>query len=117
MKPATRLAVDERDQGRCRRCGVSLYGTLFSRHHRKPRGMGGANRRDANRMSNVVTLCGSGVTGCHGWVESNREQARQGGWLVYSSADPQAIPMRDLSGRLFFLTDAGGMEWCDPPPF
>lgn len=117
MKPATREAVDFRDGGKCRRCGASLYGQMFSRHHRKSRGMGGANRKDADRLSNIVSLCGSGTTGCHGWVESNRAEAREEGWLIYSGDDPRHIPMRDWRGRLFFLTDDGGVEFSDPPPF
>lgn len=117
MKPATREAVDFRDGGKCRRCGASLYGQMFSRHHRKPRGMGGANRKDADRLSNIVSLCGSGTTGCHGWVESNREAAREEGWLIYSGDDPRHIPMRDWRGRLFFLTDDGRVEFSDPPLF
>jgi len=106
-----RAAVDERDRARCRRCHRPLYGFPFSRHHRKPRGMGGANRRDAGRLSNVVTLCGSATTpeGCHLWVESNREAARDAGWIVPSSWDPEAVPLVDARGRQFRLLDDGGV--------
>jgi hypothetical protein len=70
--------------------------------------MGGANRADANRLSNIVTLCGSGTTGCHGWVEANRTRARDGGWLLYDIDDPTAAPIFGWNGGIpgwEYLTD------------
>lgn len=104
---AVRAAVTARDDGACRRCG--RRNMFMSRHHRKPRKMGGANRADAGRLSNVVTLCGSATTpgGCHLWVEENRDTAREQGWLLYDYADPQEVPLQDVHGRWFYLHDDG----------
>jgi hypothetical protein len=77
--------VWDRDQGRCVRCGTHLTGprgVAWSVHHRRPRGMGGSREKWVNLPGNLLLLCGSGVTGCHGWVESHRETARASGFLV-----------------------------------
>lgn len=81
----------------------------YSVHHRQARGMGG--RKDADTKANLVTLCGSGTTGCHGHVESYRTEALEMGWLVLrNSRDlPEEVPMIDIYGRKFFLTDDGGV--------
>lgn len=106
-----RRDVDARDAGVCRRCGVA--GGQISRHHRKPRGMGGANRSDAGRLSNIVTLCGTGTTGCHGWVEANRAQALREGWLVSSWHDPADVPICGHDGPLWLL-DNGSITYRQP---
>lgn len=110
--PEVRALVDARDAYRCRRCGAGLHGRPFSRHHRKPRGMGGANRADAGRPSNVVLLCGSATTpgGCHEWVERNRASAREDGWLVPSWADPAEVPVK-VNGKKLWLLDNGGLTY------
>lgn len=100
-----------RDRNRCRRCGRTVDILNYSIHHRQPRGMGG--RKNADHKSNLVLLCGSGVDGCHGWVEQNRTEAVALGWLVLrnSQDDPEQIPMVDLAGRQFFLDDLGGVKY------
>lgn len=110
---AVRVQVDERDGGACRRCGRPLHGNRFSRHHRKPRGMGGANRRDAGRLSNIVLLCGSATSagGCHEWVERNRAEATQAGWIVPSWADPEQVPIRTQHGEDLWLRDNGSIVY------
>lgn len=102
-----RKDVDARDGGICRRCGAA--GGQISRHHRKPRGMGGANRADAGRLSNIVTVCGSGTTGCHGWIESNRNEARLDGWLVPTWQDPADVPVVNLGREALWLRDDGAI--------
>lgn len=49
--------------------------------------MGGSRDPRTNDPRNLVLLCGSGVTGCHGEIESNRARAREEGWLVRSLDD------------------------------
>lgn len=107
VTPRTRAAVDARDGGRCRRCGTNVRGREFSRHHRKPRKMGGANRADANRLSNIVTLCGSATTpgGCHQWVETHRDEAREAGWLLYDRDDPAEVGVLTVDGWRSFGDD------------
>lgn len=98
----TRELVRWRDRDRCRRCGAPTWQI----HHRKPRGMGGTRDPLINDPSNLVLLCGSGTTGCHGWVEMHRTAAREQGWLVSQHADPRYQPI-DHEGQLLFLTSEG----------
>ena len=102
-----------RDNGSCARCGTGLSfaqrGSQWSVHHRRPRGMGGTSELWVNQPANLVCLCGSGVTGCHGWVEANRADARDLGWLVSRNAKFVAaeIPVTYPDGRLYQLDDDG----------
>ena len=82
---ATVHQVWTRDEGCCARCGSAITGTRgidWSVHHRAPRSMGGSKRAWINSPANLVILDGSGVTGCHGWVERNRDAARDAGFLI-----------------------------------
>lgn len=115
--------VWERDQGSCARCGTGLLfedrGFGWSVHHRSPRGMGGSKAPHVNRPANLVTLCGSGVTGCHGWVESHREQATTDGWLVsrHGRVLPMYVALFDAVGNRFWLDDYGGRDEQPEQPF
>lgn len=105
----TRAAVIGRCLGLCERCGKNLNGQPYSIHHRRPRGMGGTTREDANSPSNLLVLCGSGVTGCHGWIESRRSEAFEDGLLIRQTDDPAAIPVL-LERGWVLLTDDCGFE-------
>lgn len=104
----TRQVVHERDQGRCVRCTAPASNT----HHREGRGMGG--RQDPleqariNSPAYLLSLCGSGTTGCHGWVETNRTQARAEGYLLRRNAPRPAatVPVLTAAGWELF-TDTG----------
>jgi hypothetical protein len=79
--------------------------------------MGGTRRVDINGRANLVTLCGSGTTGCHGWVETNREASYALGWLVPSWANPVEWPICFAEGFWAQPGDSGwtrsarGTEW------
>lgn len=60
--------------------------------------MGGSRDPRTNDPRNLVLLCGSGVTGCHGEVESNRTRARDEGWLV-RSLDDLDVPLVTVWGN------------------
>lgn len=75
-----RKIVRTRDGHRCQMCGCSIVDQPSSIHHRRRRGMGGSALLE--RPSNLVRLCGTGTTGCHGFVESNRTQSTTRGWLL-----------------------------------
>lgn len=93
-------AVCERAGHSCEIClsGVGdRRGIDYSIHHRRPRQMGGTRWSGSNSPSNLMLLCGSGTTGCHGVVESHRSGAVAGGWLVMSRDDPATVPV--LIGR------------------
>lgn len=83
--------VDERARECCERCGV--HAANGSRHHRRAKGMGGDTRPDTNLPANLVLLCGSGTTGCHGWVHGNPKAAQLLGLIIPSWADPLAEPV------------------------
>ncbi len=89
-------AILERDGHCCVRCGGALHGQRgldYSIQHRRARGMGGSRRPDTNSVQNGLAMCGSGTTGCHGWVESHRHEALSCGWAVDQSADPLKVPV------------------------
>jgi 5-methylcytosine-specific restriction protein A len=102
----TKRLVWERADGCCERCGTSA-GNDYSYHHRRPRGMGGSKLDALRTPCNIVLLCGSGTTGCHGRVESQRTMALEEGWLVSQSvSEPGTVPLLRL-GELVLLDRDG----------
>ena len=101
----TREAIFQRAYFECENCGVEKHTFGFSIHHRKPRGMGGTSKKEINNPSNLILLCGSGTTGCHGWVESNREKAYELGLLVKQSQNPADVIFHDMSGNKWQIDD------------
>lgn len=71
--------------------GVCL-GRATNTHHRRPRQMGGSRDPVVEDPANHLHLCGDGVRGCHGYVESHRAEAYEKGWLVHSWEDPREVP-------------------------
>lgn len=63
----------------------------YSVHHRRPRGMGGSKDPATNSPANLLLLCGSGTTGCHGLVEANRAWALEKGLVVSQGRDPADV--------------------------
>lgn len=113
-----REIVLARSGGHCERGGELLLGEPgvgYSVHHRRPRGMGGSRRHNVTSPVNLVALCGSGTTGCHGAVESNREAAYEAGWLVCQAADPALIPVNVFGLGPVFLTDDGDYRDATSP--
>lgn len=98
-----RALVEARDQA-CVRCGRVVPRDEDSIHHRIPRGRGGENTAE-----NLLLLCGSGTTGCHGWVESNRAEAYRLGYLVQTGIDPLDMPVL-LAGRVWAYASPDG-KW------
>jgi hypothetical protein len=109
--------------GRCELCGTRLrsagqWVAEHSFHHRRPRGMGGTSRPESNGAANLLLLCGSGVTGCHGWIEEHRAVARAQGQLLSQTDDPAevpvwlALPQHGIGPAL--LDNDGSREWVLP---
>lgn len=71
-------------RGRCE-------GRATNRHHRLDRSVGGTSI-----MPNLIHLCGSGTTGCHGYITHNPMVAEANGWTIRSgvNADPRRIAWR-----------------------
>ena len=70
--------------------------------------MGGTKRVDVNLPPNLLVLCGSGTTGCHGWIESHRTEGYDDGIILYDADDPAEKPYRDSTGTWWQLTPNGG---------
>lgn len=96
----TRNAVLARDAHQCQRCGCTVRPDFYSLQHRRPRAAGGTSLAHINEAPNLVLLCGSATTGCHGHVESHREEARRYGWSILLNAHytPSAVPWRGMRG-------------------
>lgn len=103
---ATVRRVRERDDWRCARCAG--WGPLTTQH-RRARGMGGSRLPDTNDPANLLTLCGSGTTLCHGWTEHHPTWARAHGWAVSFYANPATTPVWTWRGWVLLLT-GGGLE-------
>lgn len=76
-----RRLVYERSNGMCEIC-AQQPGTNW--HH----------RRSAGRIwtpENGLHLCGSGTTGCHGWVTEHPAVSRALGWMVSNALRPDAV--------------------------
>lgn len=80
----------------------------YSVHHRSARGMGGSTVAWINSPANLLLLCGSGTTGCHGHVESHRAEAYENGWLISGRRDPATVPVLLAGGDRYLLTADGG---------
>lgn len=101
---AVRDSVFERD-GSCVMCDGTYPLTL---QHRRARGMGGTRRASTNTPAALVVLCGSGTTGCHGWVESHPSEAERAGYRVRQVAEPRDVPII-WHGCFVLLDDLGGV--------
>lgn len=100
--------VDLRDESRCVRCGRWLPGTPASRHHRKRRSQ--ASRAEVHSPANIILLCGTGTTGCHGWVHAHPEEAYRYGWLVRGRDNPKKVPVLTVLYGWVLLDDKGGYK-------
>lgn len=103
VQEAARNIVRTRDGSRCQMCGCSIVDAPSSIHHRRRRGMGGSALLE--RPSNLVRLCGTGTTGCHGFVESNRTQSTTRGWLLGFLDNPEEIPLLCFDGWMLLGDD------------
>lgn len=102
-----RFTVFYRANYRCEKCGglEDMFG--WSVHHRVPRGMGGSRNEQLHLPANLILLCGSGVTGCHGWVESYRDKARERGFLLTKVASAEEVPFIDDNGKAWKIFNDG----------
>jgi hypothetical protein len=109
---AAETAARVRDGDTCQRCGRNLYGQRASQHHRKLRSA--CSKTEWDLVENIVTLCGTGTTGCHGHVHHNRNEAYDTGWIVHRWDDPAMIPMTMLTGTQL-IHDPFGNKIVQPP--
>lgn len=103
----TRFAVLARGHYKCERCRQDFLALGVSIHHRRPRMMGGSKNQELHRPANLIALCGSGTSGCHGWVESHRVEARTFGYLIHKIESAEEIPFKDLNGDWWLIDNNG----------
>lgn len=131
FKPATVVAIVERDRGRCALCGRSLSlraqtrGWEWSVHHREDRGAGGVKRARKGReqpraylalAANGVLLCGSGTAGCHGEVTRNEVPARLGFRVPrIGIRRPVDVPLKHYVHGWVLLDNNGGWTPVEEP--
>jgi 5-methylcytosine-specific restriction endonuclease McrA len=96
-----RVAVDQRDNRQCLRCGAA--GREI--HHRMRRREGG------HALSVCILLCSA----CHRWAHANPVHARAGGFIIptWSQQPATDIPVAAFYGTVT-LDDEGGVTWTAP---
>ena len=109
----TRFAVLGRGGYKCERCRQDFIGKPISIHHRRPRMMGGSKNAELHKPANLLALCGTGTSGCHGWVESNRDKARELGYLIAKVESAEQIPFKDLNGDWWQIDNYGQKTQLD----
>lgn len=108
-----RFEVLARANYKCERCGTDFLGIPVSVHHRRPRMMGGSKNESLHKSANLIVLCGSGTSGCHGWVESNRSEARKLGFLIQKVESAEEIPFQDKSQVWWHIDNFGQKRRLD----
>lgn len=116
VSAGTRTALHERAHGCCEVCGST---GATNAHHRINQSQGGPDT-----LGNLMLVCGSGTTGCHGWITVNPMEAARLGYTVTgqriskrSGADsPTDVPVLRWSretGRhdWVLLDDDGGIMY------
>lgn len=109
-----RAAVAARSQGRCE---ASIPGLCVGRasnvHHRRNRSQGGTWCPD-----NLLHLCGSGTTGCHGWVTHNPTGATHYGLALQRHQDDgtPVLLFGSPNGAGWWSLREDTMVWTAPPP-
>lgn len=84
--------------------------------------MGGSRSQATNRPANLLLVCGTGTTECHGWIEAHPAEALARGFRISSSARPALVPYTDSTGREWILNDdgtktAGAPATLEPPAY
>ncbi len=106
----TRNIIAARDMEGCVRCGKYCIDQPASIHHRKRRSQCSKNERDG--YANLVLLCGTGTTGCHGWVHAHPADAQAMGYLLHAWEDPLARPVFTFRQQWEQPDADGGWRTC-----
>ena len=72
--------------------------------------MGGTSLPWVGQAANGVVLCGSGTTGCHGYIERNRDIGRRMGLLISRNGVAVAtdVPLDHALHGFVLLDNDGG---------
>jgi 5-methylcytosine-specific restriction enzyme A len=95
----TRVAVFDRDGGKCLRC----LGDATDVHHRRVKGMGGSKDPITHGMANLISLCRD----CHTFTHDNPGDAYKYGFLVKASETPADVPVWVGTREKMLLFDDG----------
>lgn len=107
---ATCRIVDRRDGFKCLICnGKESDGwSGYSRHHRLMRSHPWPGLHEPE---NLLDVCGSGTTGCHGRIHAHPGLAYRMGWLVHDWVeDPGEVPVKTAAHGWVFLEHDGTMR-------
>lgn len=113
----TRDLVKERDDWTCVCCGkptIGIPGVDYSVQHRVARGDGGTSDPAINSPANLILLCGSAVTGCHGKAESRDQGMHDRGFWINSWENPVTFPVDHFVHGWVLLRVDGGYDPIRP---
>ena len=99
--------VNKRSGGVCERCGIKPATNI---HHRRARGMGGT-RRDIHSAEWLLHLCGTGTTGCHGYIEAHPEISYSKGWTLRQNRRARDTPVQTSAGWDILNSDGTTTPW------
>lgn len=92
--------------------------------HRRAQGAGGTSLENTHSLANQLIICGTGVTGCHGWIETQERDAARtlGLWIPHSYRDGEPVPpqeywLRLRSGRRVYLDPGSPVYLPHPDPY
>ncbi|WP_331907427.1 hypothetical protein [Streptomyces sp.] len=79
-------------------------------HHRRNRASGGSRNPAINLPSNLLLVCGTPTTGCHGWIGAWPAEAMRLGFSVSTNGNfpPSAKPVEHALYGWVLLNDEGG---------
>jgi len=96
-----RAGLGDPNHARCERCGRASPLTM---DHLKNRSQGGTWA-----PSNIVILCGSGTTGCHGWKTEWPDAAHDAHWALKRGEEPGVTPIFHHPSQAWVRLDDDGM--------
>jgi 5-methylcytosine-specific restriction endonuclease McrA len=116
---SVRALVMCRDGYACVRCGQSTIGRPHSIQHRCARQSGGTSDLKANSPANLILLCGSATTMCHGEVTANEDpHDLAAGYRLESWQDPERESVLYVSeygsGQAAWLLPDGSLAFESP---
>lgn len=120
VSPEVRVLCLERAGYVCEFCYGPLDGPFgYSLQHRAARRAGGSKLAHLGQPPNLLVMCGSGVTQCHGKAEANPEWAYERGLALRTGWDPEQTPYQDIHDQWRLLLPDGQsipiqMPWRRP---